>query len=100
MGWEGFPLLLESLEVSVNAFCKSLFTKLISFREYDTKGYSTLPKPAHKVQVNRLRLMAAIDKQKEIRESFPLEDVAGNHLLKLVALGLAALGETVTRQVH
>ena len=95
-----FPLFLQFLQVVLHVFAQLGCAQLVRFGEDDGEGHAVFAQPFDELQVYLLRLVAAVDEDKQASERLAPEYVFGNDFLNLFLGRFAAFCISVTGQVH
>ena len=95
MGGKFFPLFTQLLQVVADVAVYPAAFQLVGFGENDGEGYSVLAQPFYESEVYGLRLVAAVDEDKEAGHLLALQNVGLYDALNLFLAFLSALGIAV-----
>ena len=93
------PLLRELGEVVLDVRGELALRELVGLREDYAEGNAVLAEPFDELEVDALRLMARINKKKEVHHLFATQDIARYHPLQFVPLLLSPLGIAIAGKV-
>lgn len=99
VGRKLLPLFTQLLQVVADVAVYPAAFQFVGFGENDGEGYSVLAQPFYESEVYGLRLVTAVDEDKEAGHLLALQNVGLYDALNLFLAFLSALGIAVARKV-